>query len=145
MEPGEFVTFAGRSVIHGKAGARSAISRAYHGVFHVARELLMQLGGNVPGSGKSHNLVSQFRWSSKHESACAPARIIASLHGDRIEADYKLSAHGCEDLAFAKSRVELATDAISLQTHFRNDCLANPQLLQNLRDRVARVKSIHQA
>src|SRR5689334_4108895 len=114
MEPSEFVTFAGRAVIHGKAGARSAISRAYYGAFHAARELLEELAGGIPASGKMHNLISQFLWSTKHASASSAARMIATLHSDRIAADYNLSFELSEDLRFAKSKVELATDAMKL-------------------------------
>jgi uncharacterized protein (UPF0332 family) len=145
MEPSEFVTFAGRAVTQGKAGARTAISRAYYGLFHAAQQIVQELTGEASGSGKAHNLVPQFLWSTKHLTASDAARIISSLHGDRIEADYKLSRELPEQLEFAKSKVELALDTLPLLEQFRKDCRADPQLLQSLRDAVARVKSIHKA
>jgi uncharacterized protein (UPF0332 family) len=145
MDAAEFVAFAGRNVSQGKAGARSAISRAYYGVFHAALAILQELAAESPGSGKAHNLVAQYLFGAKHPAASAVARIITGLHGDRIEADYRLSSPLPEDLGFAKSKVELAADSLKLLDQFRNECRADPTNLQALRDGIARVKEVHQA
>jgi hypothetical protein len=143
MEAAEFVAFAGRNVSQGKAGARTAISRAYYGAFHAALAILQELAAESPGSGKAHNLVAQYLLAAKHPMASAAARIIAGLHKDRIEADYRLSLALCEDLAFAKSKVELAAGSLKLLEQFRQECRADSTMMQALRDGIAHVKAVH--
>jgi hypothetical protein len=145
MEANEFLAFAGRTVALGKAGARSAISRAYYGAFHLSRELLEDLVAETSRNARSHNLVPQFLSAANHVAATNAARALINLHTQRIIADYDLLNETVESLETAKLRVELAMDVARLLEEFRRDCLADPQLLQNLRNGVARVKSIHQA
>ncbi len=44
MKPEEFIAFAGKVATFDRAGARSAVSRAYYGAYHAALELLSELG-----------------------------------------------------------------------------------------------------
>ena len=145
MEPGEFITFASRTVTQGKAGARSAISRAYYGVFHASRRVLQELAAEVPRNATAHNLLPQFFQAVNHPSAIAAATLLSGLHGERIKADYQLTLAPIEETAFARLMVE---SAVEVQRHleaFRGDCLADARLLQDFRDGVARVRSVHQA
>jgi hypothetical protein len=145
MNSSEFIAFAGRVVTLGKAGARSAISRAYYGAFHTAANVVEDLTGVLLRSGKSHNLVSQFMMAVSHSEANLAARLLLDLHNHRIKADYNLSLEAVEILDFTKTQVEAALQAERRLEQFRRDCLADPQLRQSLRDAVARVKSIHKA
>jgi hypothetical protein len=143
MDSREFVSFAGRVVALGKAGARSAISRAYYGAFHTAGELIEELTGESLRSGKAHNLVPQYVMSADHDAGNLAARLLSDLHGHRIKADYELSMEFVEATDFAKTQVEAA---LAVQRHldeFRSACLADPHLLQQFRDGIARIKAIH--
>jgi hypothetical protein len=120
MEADEFLSFSGRVVSYGKAGARSAISRAYYSVFHLAHETLEVLGSAPPRSGSSHNLIPFFLRCSSHPNAVAAASLIADLHNDRIKADYRLRDDKVETQAYAMIAVETA-DRVRL---FRSACAA---------------------
>jgi hypothetical protein len=145
MEPGEFITFASRTVTQGKAGARSAISRAYYGAFHASRRVLQELAAEVPRSAAAHNLLPQFFQAVNHPSANAAATLLSGLHGERIKADYQLTLTSIEETAFAKLMVESAVETQNHLGAFHRDCRADARLLQEFRDGVARVKSVHQA
>lgn len=145
MKAEEFIRFAGRIVTQGSAGARSAVSRAYYGVFHTAADLIEELTGQRCRSGKAHNLVSQFIEFSQHPHAKQAALAITDLHTERIQADYRLSSSEIESVDYAKACVETALRTQRLLAKLRSDCLADPKQLQKLSDGVARVKSIHQA
>lgn len=143
MDPGDFITFASRNVTQGKAGARSAISRAYYGVFHIAREVLHELASELPRGASAHNLVPQYLQAVDHPTSNAVATLLSGLHSERIKADYQLSATSVEATDVAKLHVESAVESQQLLEQFRRDCLADPRLLQELRDSVARVKAVH--
>lgn len=143
MNASEFISFAGRVVALGKAGARSAISRAYYGAFHCAGEFIEELTGESLRSGKSHNLVPQYMLSTSNHAGNLAGRLLLDLHNRRIKADYNLSLETVEDVDFAKTQVEAALEAQRQLELFRQECLADLELLENLRDGVARVKAIH--
>jgi hypothetical protein len=133
MEAIEFVAFAGKIVTMGRAGARSAVSRAYYGTFHIARDLLHELIGEFPGSGRSHNLVPQYLFSANHPPGNAAATLLSSLHRSRILADYDLANGSVEDTQVVKLQVEMAVEAHRLLGEFRRDALSNPAVLDSLR------------
>jgi hypothetical protein len=56
MEPAEFISFASRVVAYSKAGARSAVSRAYYGAFHKALSVLADFGC-APASNADYRLA----------------------------------------------------------------------------------------
>lgn len=143
MNATEFITIAGRVIGLGKAGPRTAISRAYYGLFHIARSLVEEFTAETYGSGKSHNLIPQFIEEAAHPTGITVARMLGDLHTERIKADYRLNDESTDDVEFAKVCVETALYGQRLLEQFRQECLADPQLLQNLRDGVARVKAIH--
>jgi hypothetical protein len=145
MEPGDFITFASRTVTQGKAGARSAISRAYYGVFHIARLVLQELTSEFPRNATAHNLMPQFFQAVEHPSAIATATLLSALHSERIKADYQLDLTSVEKTALSKLSVEAA---VEIQNHlevFRRDCTADSDLLQKFREGIARIKSVHKA
>lgn len=143
MEASEFLTFAGRAVTMGKAGARSAVSRAYYGVFHTARNLLHELVGEFAASGRSHNLVPQYLSSANHPPGNAAATLLSSLHRSRILADYDLSNPAVENTQLVKLEVEMALEAQRLLDEFGHDCRSDPTVLDALRNGIAKVKSVH--
>ena len=85
----EFLTLAARLA----AGAaeedwRSAVSRAYYSAFHVARQLLSDLGFTVPRADRAHQYLV-FRLSNGGDPAVAQAgRDLETLRRLRNRADY---------------------------------------------------------
>jgi len=92
MNPREFLTLAQRlSLETTEAAWRSAISRAYYAVFHVARQLLEDLGFTVPRADRAHGYL----WLRL--ANCGDARVqqagrdLNDLRRHRNEADYDLA------------------------------------------------------
>jgi len=91
MNSRDFLSLAQRLVSEAaEVSWRSAVSRAYYAAFHVARELLEDMGFAVPRADRAH----AYLW--RHLSNCGDPNVQAAGHqlndlrGDRNEADYDL-------------------------------------------------------
>ncbi len=72
----------------GEAEWRSAVSRAYYAVFHVARRLFTDLGFTVPRADRAHQYVV-FRLGNSGDAAVEQAgRDLETLRRLRNRADY---------------------------------------------------------
>ena len=140
MDPAEYISFAGRVAGLGAAGARSAVSRAYYGVFHLAISLLDAFQCAPPRNAASHQLVSEFLGSSNHPDARQAARMLRDLHRDRIRADYRLLDLRLETFEFAKTSVECADNARRNLESFRDAC-QDETILDQLRQGIAQLKA----
>jgi uncharacterized protein (UPF0332 family) len=69
---------------------RSAISRAYYGCFHVARQLLQECGFQVPRGDQAHAYLWRRLSNSGHTDIVAAGRQLNQLRNDRNWADYDL-------------------------------------------------------
>ena len=84
----------------GEAEWRSAVSRAYYGAFHCARELFADLGFTVPRADRAHAYL-WLRLSNCGDSQVQVAgRELNDLRGQRNRADY--------DVAGILSQIEAA-------------------------------------
>lgn len=143
MDPSEFVTFSGQIVARGSAGARSAVSRAYYGVFHLAIALLDEFDCAPPRNGNSHALVPQFLLSSPHPEAQTAGTLLGDLHSDRIKADYRLDNPQVENLQFAQGNVETAVQVQSSLYALREACAdasVRDQLIAGIEELLERLK-----
>jgi hypothetical protein len=60
MSPDDFLALAARlSASSGEAERRSAVSRAYYGVFHIARQVIEACGVTCPESAEAHDKISK--------------------------------------------------------------------------------------
>ena len=143
MEAAEFIVVAAKMVSLGKGGARSAISRAYYGAFHLASEFVREIAGETVGSGAAHNLVVQYLGATKDTNATSIARLLGDLHTYRIRADYRLTETVVETTAFAKNCVEFAHTIQSQLAELRQACDRDPHLRQAVVNGVAEVKRAH--
>ena len=141
MNPEDFISFAARVVGYGPAGARSAVSRAYYGAFHTAVFILEELRCAPSRNATSHKLISEFLGCSSHVAARSAARLLSDLHSRRLRSDYRMADAGAESLEFAKLSVENAHDVRTHLVAFRHAC-DDPQLLDELRQEVARLKAL---
>jgi uncharacterized protein (UPF0332 family) len=111
MDPVDFISLAGKLAATANAGDavyRTAVSRAYYGVFHLAASLLAQLGYSAPRTANVHVFVQHHLNGSGHPSACAAASLLGDLHAARNRADYQLGRNTAGTQAVAKFCVEMA-------------------------------------
>jgi hypothetical protein len=85
MDPNDFIEFSGHVAARGKAGARTAVSRAYYGAFHLAFSLLEEFDCAPPKLGASHDLVPQFLASSSNGDAGIASSLLGDLHSERLK------------------------------------------------------------
>jgi len=90
MDPREFIAFAGQITEQGRPAARSAVSRAYYGAFHLAIEVLHEFESGPSAAGVAHNFVSNILQNIGVETARVAGSLLANLRGDRVKADYRL-------------------------------------------------------
>src|SRR5438876_12306521 len=91
MNVRDFLTLAQSLLAESTEAAwRSAVSRGYYAAFHVARQLLKDLGFVVPKAERAH----AYLW--RRLSNCGEARVqnagreLNDLRGDRNQADYEM-------------------------------------------------------
>lgn len=89
MRPEAFLDVADELASGDAPRLRSAVSRAYYAVFHLAAQVTAELGG--PARSSSHDLVgSRFRSSSDPDVSALGERF-TNLRAARNRADYQLS------------------------------------------------------
>ena len=145
MDAAEFITLSGKLVAMGPPGARSAVSRAYYGAFHLAQALLVEMAAESCGSGKAHNLVPLYLRSADHPDATAAADLLSDLHADRIKADYRLELAKAESQRFAMTAVETAREIQKRLDLFRIACEQDVQIRTRLREGIAKIKAAFNA
>jgi hypothetical protein len=91
MNPDEFLHLAIRLASSGgEAEWRSAISRAYYGLFHVARLLVKGCGVRCPASGEVHDKVTKCLQNSGDPKLANAGNQLGSFRTFRNHADYQL-------------------------------------------------------
>ena len=123
----QFIQLAGALVANtgfGDASARNrtAISRAYYGVFHSAVELLTVFAVHVPQNHTGHQVAYQKLFQSGVQPAREAARLLNDLRGERNRADYQLGNSAPELSKNARQCVEAANDFCTLVER----CLQEP-------------------
>jgi hypothetical protein len=137
MNPEEFVTLAGwlaanSSVVNAEARYRSAVSRAYYGVFLFAVDVLAQLGAIVPGNHRGHDLAVKTLLKTGHTRAMSAAHSMGDLRSHRNGADYDMENANYRHQRTAMLAVQ---DALNAMTDLRA-CLDEPSRTE-LRNRLA--------
>lgn len=111
-----FIQLAGKlaaTAAADEATGRSAVSRAYYGAFHLALAFLRELAISVPANAYAHAAVQRYLIASGQSDVQQAGMSLASLHSDRIRADYRLDDPRFEDVRFAKLKVALAHEVRS--------------------------------
>jgi hypothetical protein len=86
-----------------EAIARTAVSRAYYGAFHITIEYFDALGVQSFGHGEPRHLLA----ASKHDEAMTAGNILADLQNARVRADYKLDDRSI-NMTVARKLIESA-------------------------------------
>lgn len=111
MEALEFLSVAGRLALaksSGPADYRTSISRAYYGTYHLARQLLHQLGF-VCRDDNEHLWVQRHFYNCQMQAAREVGRLLGNLHESRRIADYDLDDDSIQSVAQAKFELERAS------------------------------------
>jgi uncharacterized protein (UPF0332 family) len=91
MNPREFLDVADDLIAGSReADWRSAVSRAYYAAFHVARDLLLQCGFDVPRGDQAHIYLSRRLANSGHPDVENAGNDLNFLRALRNRADYDL-------------------------------------------------------
>jgi len=109
MRPREFYDYAARLAANGTRSAefRTAVSRSYYAVYHVARELLAQLGGQF-AERDAHVDLRRHLEKTADQVLIKAADDLRRLHADRKTADYNLNDGTFENKKEALARVAKA-------------------------------------
>ena len=94
MNGEDFISVAGELADAGtEAHWRSAISRAYYGAFHVARNALVNRGASIPGDSSAHIDVQNKLIRHKNKDVSNAGSLLANLRTTRNKSDYELVFH----------------------------------------------------
>jgi uncharacterized protein (UPF0332 family) len=123
MDANEFLSFAGRLTLAPKSGAsdyRSAISRSYYAVYHLARQVLRDRLSFHCHDDNEHIWVYQHFYNCTG-TAKEVGRLLNNLHEARKKADYNLDDGSVERQAQAQFELERATKIKSLLAQYETD------------------------
>jgi len=113
MDPRDFHHLASRLVNENNpASLRTAISRAYYATFNVGAEILKNMGFTIPVGPSAHGEMRNYLSNSGNKEVSIVASQIASLHRNRINADYRLDNQTVENPKTALAIVKQAEKMI---------------------------------
>lgn len=139
MDANEFIELAGKLVGQGKPGARSAVSRAYYGAFHMAMALLDEFATSPGATPQAHVLVSNFLLTTGNADAKHAGRLLSDLHGERIKADYRIDNASVETITFAQVAVETAHEIRNKLNSYSGTCDSDEATVLDLRAAIEKV------
>jgi hypothetical protein len=109
MNPDEFMMLAQRlAATSGEAERRSAISRAYYGLFHAARMIVANCEVVTPESAEAHSKICMCLQSSGHAPLLSAGQKLSSFRNIRNRADYQLSDRRFTSSAFVAVQMSIA-------------------------------------
>src|SRR5580693_5937170 len=103
MSPEEFLTL-GEELVERNTPAccRSAISRAYYGVFNAVGQLMRDSGLHLTEGSAEHGKVWQDLLNCGVQDLVKAGSQLGELHGMRIKADYRMQFRQPEEYKTAK-------------------------------------------
>lgn len=120
----DFLSLAVRlSASAAEAELRSAVSRAYYGVFHTAHALLAGFGVDLPTSADAHEKLRYCLDAGGTEDSQLASTKLDILRRDRNKADYSLRDAALFTRANVAARLQLAIEADALISR----CATEPQ------------------
>jgi uncharacterized protein (UPF0332 family) len=130
MNAVDFLTFASKLAAqpgNGPSGFRSAVSRAYYGAFHLAKEFL-ESQHFFCHSENQHQWAQKLFLNSGVQIGREIGQLLSNLHESRKLADYRLDKTVAETQANAQL-CALRADEIRTRISQCNDVKVLPQLL----------------
>jgi len=143
MQPDEFIVLSGKlaAMNLGAAGARSAVSRAYYGAFHLAMKILDEFATAPPANGQGHNLVPAFLESAGNEELSEAASLLQDLHSARIKVDYRIGDLNVESAEYARAELEVAHEIQSRLATYAAACRSSETVRTSLIEGVAKTRA----
>jgi uncharacterized protein (UPF0332 family) len=129
-----FIDFASKISQQASSGApgwRSAVSRAYYGAYHLARDFLVRQNWHC-------TMENEHLWVQRHFANCklplakAVGQALANLHQSRKDADYELANAAAETQNNAIACV-MRADAIRTQLQQCADPTSLPTILSEMK------------
>ena len=136
MDGRDFLTLTEQLVVTQHADEkhfRSAVSRAYYGAFHFARELLDQLGFPAPRSASGHGVILRRLMNCGNGDVAEAGGMLDTMRSDRNAADYDLHDGKFGKRANAQTRIEQAHEILRIL----GSCSTEPirsQVVDGIRD-----------
>lgn len=122
MNAHEFISVATQLIAaEGEGRLRSAVSRAYYGAFHVARQFLVDCGVIVPIDFATHRNVGWCLTHSAESSIVDAGGRLESLRKIRNLADYDLANTHFTRRVYAKAQVERAVEIVDLLSRYQTE------------------------
>lgn len=120
MNATEFISVATQLLAgEGEGRLRSAVSRAYYGAFHVAKQFLVDCGVIVPIDFAAHRNVCWCLANSSEPSIVEAGRRLEALRTTRNNADYNLTTARFARNLYAKAQVERAVEIVNLLSPYQ--------------------------
>jgi hypothetical protein len=114
MNPLDFMQTALRLSAGDEANKRSAVSRAYYCVYHLAQQFIVSCGVVLSKSTPQHEPVSRCLQHSGEEKVAEAGRLLKTLRLARNDADYDLSNRRFTAQAPVNVQLKLAQEILAL-------------------------------
>jgi hypothetical protein len=123
MEGIEFLQFAAFLAAQNRdeVARRTAVSRAYYGAFHLAREFLEEVGVRVPANATGHGFILLRLENCGHADAREAGSLLSDIRSERNRADYDLSDRRFERIENVRAVIETASEIQRLLLTFRSE------------------------
>lgn len=139
MTPSEFISVAIQLLAgKGEGHLRSAVSRAYYGGFHAAREFLSGCGVMIGIDALAHRNVIWCLANSGEPAIVDVSRHLEGLRKERNVADYELSSKRFVHRGPAKAEVSRAIRIVDLLAAYQADDAKN-QVAPTIRAYAAKI------
>ena len=133
---------AGLGLDLGAAECRSAVSRAYYTVFHVASEYLEELGFILAERGPCHKALQFALKSSAHGAIVAIASQLDLLYTERLSADYDLNRPRTENPNQAEALCQQARMTLHMISVVRSGKVTPPINVEKVFNAIAAKKQL---
>lgn len=135
MSPEEFLAL-GEELVERNTPAccRSAISRAYYGVFNAVGLVMRDSGLQISEGSAEHGKIWQDLLNCGVPDLAKAGSQLGELHGMRIKADYKMQVRQPEEYKTAKFWVAEARRHLEAVKHHFSDSVTRGQAVEAIRE-----------
>jgi hypothetical protein len=133
MDPREFQGLASQLSLNANpASCRSAISRAYYAIHHVAADFIRSGSITISKGSSSHGEVIKFLGNCGDEDVETVGSKLSDFQGERVAADYHLDDMSVEENKSAELWVKLAGKLITDLDNYHADADRHKKISQNI-------------
>jgi uncharacterized protein (UPF0332 family) len=135
MKAAEFISLAEEMLLEQPTPSRcrSIISRAYYGAFHVAQDLIADLGLKT---GHNHGHLQHDYLHSGSMPGRDIGMLLETLHSLRVQADYRLQLKHVEAIEASRGAVADAQRIVRTANELKEEFKQNPSARQAFVDAI---------